>query len=140
MKLFLIINGQVHEDISELFDSIEEAKASYGIDEYQFDYAPNYVIPGWTYDNGQWIEPTMTGYAYDRADGCFYSHDKYREILHERTSNDTLQAMRKIREGGTAYDWSAWLDKLDAYNLAVEKTKEQATYPDVVEYPEYPSK
>lgn len=63
-----------------------------------------------------------------------------RTILHSATTDDTMQAYRKLREGDTTIDWQAWLDTLDAYNVAIEETKNQETYPLKVIYPEYPTK
>lgn len=143
--IFLIDeSGVFHENVTGLFGSIEEAIASYGefiapfkLIEYDGAENPTY---GWRYLDGVWYKPEQNGSEYDVKDGCFYPHDEYRRILHERTSNDTLQAMRKIREGDKSYDWQAWLNKLDDYNLAIEKTQDQETYPNKVTYPEYPSR
>ena len=63
-----------------------------------------------------------------------------RTILHSATTDDTMQAYRKLRQGDQTIDWQAWLDALDAYNVEIEKTKEQDTYPLKVTYPEYPTK
>ena len=63
-----------------------------------------------------------------------------RTILHSATTDDTMQAYRKLRQGDQTIDWQAWLDALDAYNVAIEKTKEQEGYPLKVTYPEYPTK
>ena len=116
------------EDITELPEGITA------------DYAPDYVVVGFTVENGEYIAPVKSGWEYDYHDYRYYPHDQYREILHQRTSNDTLQALRKLREGDQSYDWQAWLDKLDAYNKAIEDTQLQETYPDKVMYPEYPQK
>ncbi len=101
---------------------------------------PDHVRPGWRLEDGEFVPPNVPEMAYDILTDLFYPHDRFREMLHERTSNDTLQALRKIREGDTAIDWNAWLEELDAYNVAIEKTKEQADYPLKVIYPEYPTK
>lgn len=63
-----------------------------------------------------------------------------RRILHSETTDDTMQAFRKLREGDKTIDWQAWLDALDAYNVAIEKTKEQPDYPLKVVYPDYPER
>ena len=103
--------------------------------------APAYVGLGWTHsDDGGWSKPTMRGCEYDISDGCFYTHEDYRRVLHSRTDADVLEAQRKIREGDEMIDWQAWLDALDTYNKAVSDTKFQETYPDKVTYPEYPTK
>lgn len=61
-----------------------------------------------------------------------------RYALHSATTDDTMQALRKLREDDKTYDWQGQLDKLDAYNKAIEDTKTQPGYPQTVEYPEYP--
>lgn len=104
------------------------------------DYASDYVVPGFTVEDRKYIAPIQSGWEYDYQDNRYYPHDQYREILHQRTSNDTLQALRKLREGDQSYDWQTWLDKLDAYNKAIEDTQLQETYPDKVVYPEYPQR
>lgn len=63
-----------------------------------------------------------------------------RTILHSATTDDTMQAYRKLRQGDKTIDWQAWLDTLDAYNVAIEETKSQEGYPQKVTYPEYPTK
>lgn len=63
-----------------------------------------------------------------------------RTILHSATTDDTMQAYRKLRQGDKTIDWQAWLDQLDAYNVAIEETKNQEGYPLRVTYPEYPTK
>lgn len=126
-------------DIFTQFESLEDAISRTPSDMTLMD-APEYVSLGWTYQEGVWCKPEQAEVEYDIEDGRFYPHDEYRAILHERTTNDTMQAMRKIREGDTSYDWQGWLNKLDAYNKAVSDTKNQPTYPDKVEYPEYPSR
>lgn len=140
MKMMLISKGIVQEDISNLFESIEEATSSYNVPSLTIIYAKDNVYPGWTYDGIEFHPPSLSEQAYDNQTNKFYPHNQYREILHSRTSNDTLQAMRKLREGNQDYDWQSWLDKLDAYNKAVEDTQYQETYPDKVVYPEYPQR
>ena len=63
-----------------------------------------------------------------------------RKNRHAETTNDTMQALRKIREGDTTIDWKSWLKTLDDYNVAIEETKNQKDYPLKVIYPEYPKK
>lgn len=63
-----------------------------------------------------------------------------RTILHSATTDDTMQAYRKLRQGDKTIDWQAWLDTLDAYNVAIEETQNQPDYPLKVTYPEYPTK
>lgn len=75
--------------------------------------------------SGEWTEPVR-------------SVERY--ILHSATTDDTMQALRKLREDDKTYDWQGQLDKLDAYNKAIEDTKTQPGYPQTVEYPEYPEK
>lgn len=63
-----------------------------------------------------------------------------RMVLHNATTDDTMQALRKIRENDTTYDWQAWLDALDEYNRGIEATKGQEGYPENVIYPSYPTR
>lgn len=140
MTLYLIDSkGRAQEDVSLLFPDAKTAIASYGGGELVLD-APPEVRIGWTFDGQEWHEPVREGYAYDRATDSFYPHEEYRRILHERTTNDTMQAYRKLRQGDKTIDWQAWLDALDAYNVAIEETQTQPDYPNRVEYPEYPTK
>lgn len=122
-------------NILELDDETAQDLESNGVE--LFD-APEYVEVGWTVSNeGDYIPLVQGGWTFDWVDFAYYPHTEYRRILHERTSNDTLEAMRKIREGDKSIDWEAWLNALDAYNLAVEQTKEQT---EPVTYPTYPVK
>lgn len=132
------IKNNIVITIFDNFDSVEATKNNIpeGI---IAKYAPEYVKPGWIY-NDKFIAPIQSGLEYDYQDMRYYPHEQYREILHQRTSNDTLQALRKLRENDTSYDWQTWLDKLDAYNKAIEDTQLQETYPDKVVYPEYPQR
>ena len=75
--------------------------------------------------SGAWTEPLR-------------SVERY--VLHSATTDDTMQAYRKLRQGDKTIDWQAWLDALDAYNVAIEETQTQPDYPNRVEYPEYPLK
>lgn len=138
MRIAHIYNNEVR-DIYEQFESLEDITSKMP-STMVFIEAPRNVTVGWTYSDGLFYKPTQEGFEYDVQDGKFYSHDQYREILHQRTSNDTLQALRKLREGDQSYDWQTWLNKLDAYNKAIEDTQLQDTYPLKVTYPEYPTK
>ena len=129
-----IYRGEVR-DIFEQIQTVDEAIRIMPKDMVFMD-APRYVGLGWTWDGSEWHKPFQSGLEYDVKDKCFYSHGEYRRILHERTTNDTMEAMRKIREGDMSYDWEGWLKKLDAYNLAIEETKNQ----DEPAYPEYPQR
>lgn len=104
--------------------------------------APYYVGIEWTYsqEDGSFSPPYHPCEQYDWTDHRFYHHGEYRRILHNRTSDDTLEAYRKLRQGDQTIDWQAWLDTLDAYNVAIEDTKSQEGYPLKVTYPEYPTK
>ena len=138
MKTVGVENGVV-VTIFDNFYSIEETTGKIPL-EITAMMAEDRVMPGWTFEDGEFNAPIQYGFIYDYTDDKYYSHDEYREILHQRTSNDTLQALRKLREGDQSYDWQAWLNKLDAYNKAVEETKNQATYPESVTYPQYPTR
>ena len=138
MRIAHIYEGEVR-DIYEQFESLEDIRSKMP-SSMMFVEAPKWAHIGWTYSDDGFHKPTQEGWEYDIKDGVFYSHDEYREILHQRTSNDTLQALRKLREGDESYDWQGWLDRLDAYNKAIENTQYQETYPDKVTYPEYPKR
>lgn len=92
----------------------------------------------------RFIRPALSeGWEYDENGNPWNPEEQRaaeRKARHVETTNDTLQALRKLREGDQTIDWQAWLDALDAYNVAIEKTKEQEGYPLKVEYPEYPIK
>ena len=149
MKVVQIFNGQVHCDLSNLYNTAEEGSKHYAPNILLVD-APNYVFPGWGYNsslegNERFIQPSVPeGFEYDIETGTVWNPKENRKIereqLHAETSNDTLQALRKLREGDQSYDWQTWLDKLDAYNKAIEDTQLQETYPDKVVYPEYPQR
>lgn len=149
MKIVEILNGMVHHDLSDLFETEAEAKA-FLTDDIHVESAPDFVFPGWVFDanasgDDRFVKPSIgEGLVYDDATGNIYNPEEIqrstRKRLHAETTNDTLEALRKIREGDQTIDWSAWLDQLDAYNLAIEATKEQEGYPLKVTYPEYPTK
>lgn len=144
--MIILLNSQNEyvEDLSDRFQTVVEAEDSYGSTLGDHSIIESDKVEGlmkkWKYIDGTWHKPTKDGAEWDIKDERFYAHNQYREILHQRTSNDTLQALRKLREGDQSYDWQAWLDKLDAYNKAIEDTQLQETYPDKVVYPEYPQK
>lgn len=109
--------------------------------------APDNVWEGFGFDPGQigdarFIRPELNeGWVYDDNNHP-WNPEAQREVerkqKHSATTDDTMQALRKLREGDTSIDWQAWLDALDAYNLAIEATKAQADYPLKVVYPDYP--
>lgn len=92
----------------------------------------------------RFIRPALSeGWEYDENGNPWNPEDQRlgeRTTKHAATTNDTMEALRKIRAGDTTIDWQAWLDTLDAYNVAIEKTQEQEGYPLRVTYPEYPMK
>ena len=133
------MNDDVVEDITSRFKSVEQAKASY-VGTVRIIEGPDYVSEGWTLSGNVWKTPSKSGHGYDVEKKIFISHEEYRKIRHSSTDSDVMEALRKIREGDTSYDWQGWLDKLDAYNKAVSDTKNQPTYPDKVKYPQYPTK
>lgn len=99
------------------------------------------------YEAWQYQETVMESAEYDLLSigawrGTFTEplRSAERTMLHNASSDDTLQALRKLREGSRTMDWQAWLDQLDAYNVAIEETKNQPEYPLKVTYPEYPKK
>ena len=144
--MFIIENtGEFHEDITGKFATLDEAVRAYGsslagmriieTSDYPAGNPSNY-----RWNGRAWEFMGRTGEAWDEQDGLWYDHDTYRRILHERTTDDTMEALRKMREGESRIDWQAWLDALDAYNAAVSDTVNQPTYPDSVVYPDYPSR
>ncbi len=149
MKVMQIKNGIIYQDMTSLYKSSEEALKYYDNTIKIID-TPDYVFPGWGYNSSlegdaKFIKPTVPdGMIYDEQTGTVFNllqmrYDE-RSQKHAETSNDTLQALRKLREGDQSYDWQSWLDKLDTYNKAIEDTKNQEEYPLRVVYPEYPKK
>lgn len=149
MKVFQIHRGSVFYELTDKFSSAEDAKGVFA-DNIKIVNAPDYVFVGWGFDesktgDARFIEPDVQeGCIYDPKTGTITNieENRFRERIekHTMTTNDTLQALRKIREGDTSMDWSKWLDMLDAYNQAIEDTKNQKDYPLKVIYPEYPTK
>lgn len=149
MKIFDIVNNEVHAEYTGQYADAAEASSHYA-PTIRFVDAPDWVFPGFGFDDSRegdarFVEPTTDtpGWVYD-GHGTFWNPEatraSEREQKHAETTNDTMQALRKLREGDTSIDWQAWLDALDAYNLAIEETKNQADYPLKVTYPEYPKK
>ena len=146
-KVMEILYNRVHREYPE-YDSADEASSHFA-PTIRFVDAPDWVWPGYGYDDTKqgderFVRPALNeGWEYDE-NGCPWSPEETRATerrrLHSETSDDTLEALRKIREGDQTIDWSAWLDQLDAYNLAIEATKTQEGYPLKVKYPEYPVK
>lgn len=149
MKVLEIVENRVARDYSSDYGSVEEAYRYFSTD-IEFVEAPDFVFPGWGYDRAQkgdarFLKPSVgVGLAYDDATGSVWNPEEVQSMertrLHAETTNDTLQALRKIREGDTTIDWEAWLRALDDYNVAIEETRNQPGYPLKVEYPEYPKK
>lgn len=141
--------GNTVHHIYEQYSSLAEAKKYYAPN-IHLEEAPDDVFESWIFDNTKQGDerfsrpPIPEGWVWD--DKGVFPYDPLamrsdeRERLHADTTNDTMQALRKLREGDKTIDWQAWLDTLDAYNVAIEKTKEQEGYPLKVEYPEYPTK
>lgn len=98
-----------------------------------------WVYTQYALESGEY-EMIIAGSLPEGAEWDATLRDIERSGLHAETTNDTMQALRKLREGDTSTDWQAWLDALDAYNLAIEETKNQEGYPLKVTYPEYPKK
>lgn len=149
MKIFEILNGVVHYEMTHLYNSAEEARQFYAPN-IEIVEAPDYVFMGWTFDpskegDERFIQPVPgDGLAYNPDTGEIFNPQETRfyerSNLHAATTNDTLQALRKIREGDTSIDWESWLKVLDDYNVAIEDTKNQKDYPLKVIYPDYPTK
>lgn len=114
-----------------------------------FVNAPDNVWEGFGYDlskrgDERFIRPQLSeGWEYDESNRPWNPEAhraNERKIKHSESTDDTLQALRKLREGDTTIDWQAWLDALDQYNRDIEATKTQEGYPLKVTYPEYPTK
>lgn len=147
MKIVSIHKGKVHTIYPDL-ESVDAAYQKYS-KSIRFVEAPDWVHSGFGFDetktsDERFVKPLLSeGWEYDE-DGNPYNPEmnrhSERESKHAATTNDTLQALRKLREGDTTIDWQAWLDQLDAYNVAIEETQNQEGYPQKVVYPEYPTK
>lgn len=137
-------DGAFHEDISELFETVNQAVKAYGTSLHPWSVieteGKSNLCVGYVWNGSGWVEPHQDGFQWIAEEQRFVTHDKYREMLHSATTDDTLQALRKIREGDQEQDWEAWLQALDDYNKAVEETQNQPDYPIKVEYPKYPTK
>ena len=149
MKVVQIFRGQIHRDLSDMYSSAEEGMKHYSPD-IMLVNAPDYVFPGWGYNSSmegdaRFVKPAVPeGMEYDMETGTVWDPELLRSderrARHAETTNDTLEAYRKLRQGDKTIDWQAWLDELDAYNVAIEETKNQEGYPLKVTYPEYPTK
>lgn len=147
MKVMEILNNTVHREYPE-YESAEEARKHFAPNIVFVD-APDTVWEGYGFDpskqgDARFIRPLLNeGWEYDES-GLPWNPEEHRsnerKMMHSETTDDTMQALRKIREGDTTIDWSAWLDTLDAYNVAIEETRNQPGYPNKVVYPEYPKK
>ena len=147
MKIYDIENGHTHHEYRQ-FSSLKEAYEVYP-ETLELVEAPDWVLPGYGYDptaegDARFIRPELSeGWEYD-SNGYPWNPTAQREAerkrLHEATTNDTLEALRKIRAGDTTIDWQSWLDALDEYNRAITATQDQDGYPSDVTYPDYPVK
>ena len=147
MKVVEIVNNTVWAEYP-MYSDAQEARRNYA-PTLQFEDAPDNIRIGFGFDptkkgDERFIRPLLNdGWVYDE-DNYPWNPEEQRELerkeMHDNTTSDTMQALRKIREGDTSIDWSKWLDMLDAYNLAIEDTKNQKDYPLKVIYPEYPTK
>lgn len=147
MKVVLIFKKKVHRIMDE-YDSASEARQDFD-PKTIIEEAPDEVQEGWDFNenavgDARFSRPTEEGKIYVDYSKSFVDAETYRlderKTLHEATTNDTMEAYRKLRQGDKTIDWQAWLDALDAYNVAIEETKNQEGYPLTVEYPEYPTK
>lgn len=150
MMIVEIIDGHVHRIYPE-YSSMEAIRGLFAPN-IHMEEAPDEVREGWIFDSTKSGESRFTrppipeGWEYDPVSGLPIpppdesSRYSERRTLHGLTDADTMKALRKIREGDTSMDWSKWLDMLDAYNQAIEDTKNQKDYPLKVIYPDYPKK
>lgn len=146
-KVVEILYGRVHK-IYPQYDSKDEAYGHFS-NSIHFEDAPDNIWEGFGFDpskegDERFTRPPLSdGWAYDE-DNHPWNPEAHRaserKQKHSETTDDTMQALRKLREGDTSLDWQAWLDALDAYNLAIEATKTQEGYPLKVGYPDYPTK
>lgn len=146
-KVFLIVDNHCQREYPE-YENAYDASKNFAPNMLFVD-APDYVWPGWGFDpdkedDERFVRPELEeGWIYDE-NGMPYNVEEERaqerKNFHQRTTNDTLMALRKIREGDKSYDWDGWLNKLDDYNLAIEETKNQPDYPLAVKYPKYPTR
>lgn len=80
MKVFQILNGFCHWDATTVAPSTEEIYKLYSKDLLFVD-APDYVFPGWGYDDTlsgdeRFIQPIPPeGWLYDPETGTFYPED-----------------------------------------------------------------
>lgn len=148
MKVVEIRNNVVM-CVYEQYASLEEAKAYYSSD-IHLEEAPNDVFESWIFHpelsgESRFSRPPIPeGWVWDESGPFPYDPEARRrderKALHSETTDDTMEAYRKLRQGDQTIDWQAWLDALDAYNVAIEETQNQPDYPNRVEYPEYPAK
>ena len=149
MKLFQIDGKYVGYEYTGKYGSLSEARKHYASN-IRIEEAPDFVFPGWGFDDSKegdarYIQPVPgDGQAYNPDTGEIWDPEEFRmserKRLHSETTDDTMEAYRKLRQGDKVIDWQTWLDALDTYNVAIEKTKEQEGYPLKVTYPEYPTK
>lgn len=148
MKIMEILDNRCHHEYTE-FSSMEEARLAYPEGTIDLVEAPDNVWEGYGYDPSQegdarFIRPPLNegwdyddqGHPYDVLETRAFE----RRMYHESTTNDTMEALRKIREGDQSHDWNAWLDLLDQYNADVSATVNQSSYPNKVVYPDYPTR
>lgn len=146
-KVVEILDSHVYRVYDEYKNASEASR--YFAPNIVFVDAPDYVWPGYGYDSSKtgddrFIRPELgEGWVYDE-NGFPWNPEEQRlaerRQLHSETTDDTMEAYRKMRQGDKTIDWQAWLDALDAYNVAIEETKNQEGYPLKVTYPEYPTK
>lgn len=147
MKIVQVFQNKVYY-ILEGYDSLSDARCCFDSNTI-LEEASDEVQVGWDFHedavgDARFTRPMEPGKIYDENLGSLVDAEEYRSnervSLHESTTDDTLQALRKIREGDTSIDWELWLKALDDYNVAIEDTKNQKDYPLKVVYPEYPTK
>lgn len=147
MKVVEILNSRVHCEYPQ-YQTAAEASTHYA-PTIVFVDAPDWVREGFGYvasnvGDERFVRPQLSeGWVYD-DNGFEWNPEEQRAAerkqKHAETTDDTMQALRKIREGDQTIDWSAWLDALDQYNRDIEATQDQKDYPIKVVYPEYPVK
>ncbi len=147
MKVFDILDNRCHHEYPE-YQSIEDTVGKFASN-IVFVEAPDWVWEGYGYDatktgDARFIRPELPeGWEYDENNNPWNPESfriAERKSLHESTTNDTMEALRKIRDGDQTHDWGLWLAMLDQYNADVSATVNQESYPNRVVYPDYPTK
>lgn len=148
MKIMEILDGRCHHIYHE-FDSMEQAREAYPDEAIELVEAPDNVWEGYGYDpskkgDDRFIRPLLSeGWEWD-DNGLPYNpldmRNAERDYLLAIADADSLEAFRMIRAKNEEHDWEGWLSLLEIYIDSIKATVEQDSYPNKVEYPDYPVK